>query len=107
MMAAAAAGVAAAGGAPTGAGELEGLVQDTFSFLGGLWSSGTGARSFGGDKQDGDKIGESLGRAFEDFDMLVSGVGVIVGGGDGCGGATIVVPSQRRWILLMTIDRSN
>lgn len=74
--AASAAASAAPVGAPTGAGELEGLVQDTVSFLGGLWSSGAGTRGQGGDKQDGDKIGESVSRAFEDFDMLVSGRGL-------------------------------
>lgn len=62
--------MAAARGTPTGAGEL---VQETASFLGGLWSSGSG-------KHGDDKIGESEGRvAFEDFDMLVSGLGVGVG----------------------------
>lgn len=64
-----AAAAAAASSAPTGAGELEGLVQETVSFLGGLWSSGSGKD---GAKQRDDKIGESAGRAaFEDFDMLV------------------------------------
>lgn len=61
---------AATAGAPTGAGELEGLMQDTVSFLGGLWSSGSGSGKQGADKIDDDA---SAGRAaFEDFDMLVS-----------------------------------
>lgn len=74
-----AAAAAAAASAPTGAGELEGLVQETVSFLGGLWSSGSGKD--GGGKQGDDKIGESAGgRApFEDFDMLVSAVGSVGG----------------------------
>ena len=61
--------MAAARGTPTGAGEL---VHETVSFLGGLWSSGSGKDGAG--KQGDDKIGESEGwAAFEDFNMLVRG----------------------------------
>lgn len=59
---------AATESAPTGAGELEGLIHGTVSFLGGLWSSR------GRKAHDGDETGEPQGQAaFEDFDMLVRG----------------------------------